>query len=244
MTLEVDRIIEGDCLAVMRGWPDACVDMIFCDPPYGIRKAEWDGRDRHHDWRWLDEAARLLKPSGSFYMCWSCRYIPVAQPHVERLLNLRNLLVWNYRNGVAPRASDQYAITWEAVFFATKGRGKRKIFRDFDRIGDNFDVWVIPVPQNTATDKTRKLHPCQKPIRLMQKAILASSFGGDVVLDPFCGSGSTCVAAQALGRHYIGIELDPAYAEMARLRIAGKKPIKDVDEAALPLFAGMESDNG
>ena len=95
-------------------------------------------------------------------------------------------------------------------------------------------VWTV------ATRPFSEAHFATFPPKLIEPCILAGCPKGGLVLDPFMGAGTTGLVAQAHGRHYVGIELNAEYAEMARLRIAGKEPIKDVDVEELPLFAGSE----
>lgn len=218
------KIIQGDCLEVMKSMDDNSVDMIFTDPPYNINKADWDNLQIIPD-QYISEFSRLLKETGSVYICWSCLHLETLLPCFKRYFRLSNIIVWNYRNGVTQRANHNYAMTWEAIVYGVKSKPSANIFRNFSKFGNNnFDVWEIPVPQSN-WKLEKKQHPTQKPIAIVKKAIIASTNENDLVFDPFCGSGTTGVAAVQMGRKFIGIEKNEVYVKMSERRITNEQPL-------------------
>ena len=212
-------LYQGDCLEVLSKLPDESVDLIVADPPYNSDTVTWDKKDVKFQLAWLNEAKRVLKEGGSFY----CFFAPLNMYEIEgwfrENLNLRNILVWHHPNlygaGLS-YGSDRYKSTWDVIFYAVKGRrakhGKKvseEAYR-FDLRG--FDVMIYPQPRPL-------LHKAQKPLRLIAKLIYCSSQEGDVVLDPFMGSGTTAVACELLGRRWIGVELEERFCELIQKRL-------------------------
>ncbi len=182
---------------------------------------------------WLKECQRILKPHGSIYI--SCTYHNIG----ELIMTLkalgfspRNILTWHKNNAMPSMTKRTFTHSCEYVLFFSKS--KKWIFNYFevkkinpDKAKDGTqkqmrDFWVIPVCQGKerAKNKTgRAAHPTQKPENLLERVILASSNKGDVVLDPFLGSGTTAVIAKKLGRKWIGIETEKKYIKLAQKRI-------------------------
>jgi adenine-specific DNA-methyltransferase len=205
----VNRIITGDCLEVMQEMPEASVDLILTDPPYLVNYTSRDGRgvanDNKSEWVMpaFRQMYRVLKPN-RFLVCfygwnkvdrffgawWAVGFYPVGH------------LVW-----VKKYASNQGFVRYrhESAYLLAKGRPEYP------------PVVISDVLEWTYTGDT--LHPTQKPVLAMVPPILAFSQGGDIVLDPFIGSGTTAIAASILNRRYIGIEIDPAYAKQAEERV-------------------------
>jgi site-specific DNA-methyltransferase (adenine-specific) len=192
--------------------------------------------------RWLTEALRILKPEGSLYICADWQTGLLLGPLLAEYAVLRNRITWQREKGRG--ASANWKNSMEDIWFATKSdrytfhldavRQRRRVLAPYrengmpkdwqdtpdgrfrDTCPSNFwDDITVPfwsMPENTE-------HPAQKPEKLLAKLILASSSPGDTVLDPFAGSGSTCVTAKKLGRHYIGIEREGAYCCLCEKRL-------------------------
>jgi DNA modification methylase len=207
----VNRIITGECVQVMREMPESSVDCVITDPPYLVNYTSRDGRgyrnDNPSDTSWLlptyRELYRVLKPDRflvSFY----------GFPKAEAFLTAWRVsgfdpighLVW-----VKPYASTEKFVRYyhEQAYLLAKGRPRKPRLRLPDVL-----EW-----QYTGN----RLHPTQKPLMAILPLVQAFSSRGDIVLDPFTGSGTTAVAAQALSRRFIGIELDPTYAAKAQERV-------------------------
>ena len=192
--------------------------------------------------RWLSLVVPLLKPTGSLYVCCDWETSLIVGRVLGDYLNVRNRITWQREKGRG--AKENWKNGLEDIWFATKSdvytfhldavKTRRKVIAPYrvdgapkdwtetadgnyrDTCPSNFwDDITIPfwsMAENTA-------HPTQKPEKLLAKLILASSDAGDVVLDPFLGSGSTSVAAKKLGRHYVGIEVNDLYCVWAEKRL-------------------------
>lgn len=195
MILPINQIICGDCMEVMKGWPDKCVDLVLTDPPYGIGADRMQMGSGNHDWAvvtgWDKKAPtmntfRLLLQSGKNCIIWGGNYF------TEYLQPSAHWLVWDKKNPNLSFAECELA--WVMA-------GKRiRIFKHYSARGG-------------------KVHPTEKPLPLMCWCVDNYSAKNDLILDPMCGSGTTCVAAKMLGRNYIGIDISEEYCEIARLRL-------------------------
>lgn len=211
------KLYQGDCLEVMKQIPDGSVDCVLTDPPYGIgycsgrRKIKHKkmGNDERLNWLpdFINELQRISKDDACWYIFCSWHNIDVFKQAIERVRNIKNILVWNKNNHGSGDLFCDYAPKYELIIFCNKRRrlnGKR-----------------IPNVLNFAKAKTN-IHPTQKPVDLCELLIEKSTNVGDVVLDPFMGSGTTGVACKNLNRKFIGIELDEEYFKTAEKRIKGE----------------------
>ena len=221
-------------MEIMRGWPDGFVDMIWTDPPYGHGNHDGDLNDRLNDHRGIEskpianddqdsmrrvgdamltEAERVLNPD-CCCCCCCCgggggprpTFAWLAQRLDERGMAFFHSVIWDKIN---PGLGWRYRRQHEMVMVAHR-RGGKLLWGDED----------VALPNIMRYSKPRDAeHPNEKPVELVARFIAAHTKPGQLVVDPFCGSGTTLVAAERLGRRWIGIELDPAYAEMARRRV-------------------------
>lgn len=193
--------------------------------------------------QWIEKAATTLSDSGSIYICCSQHNIDAVM-HSLRLVDFKinNILVWQKSNPMPNTTKRLYTHSVEFIVWAVKGKGwtfnaidLRDINPDRQKDGSPRmmrDVWTFPVVQGEERlrgDEGRALHPTQKPLELVRRTIIASSNVGDVILDPFMGSGTTAVAAKIEGRKWIGIERDNVYIEAAknRIKLVRKKGIQN-----------------
>jgi len=227
---ELDTIVIGDCLDVMRQMPDGCVDLVIADPPYGIgyHSNYYKGKNPHtpiaRDWNFqaaafIRECARLLADGGAFYLFSRWDVYPLLVGAVETAgLKLKTKIVWMKNNWSAGDLTGSFGNQYEEMLFIVKGRHQIRGHRwsniwQFDRI-----------------PATRMLHPTQKPVALLRRAIESSSDEGSVVLDPFAGTGSTGVAAQETGRHFLLADIDPRVTSVARRRLGMSCPALPEEE--------------
>lgn len=257
--LPLDQILQGDTLEILPKLPAASVDLIFADPPYNLQLQqelwrpnltkvdavddEWDQFDDFaaydkftHDW--LLAARRVMKPTATIW-------ISGTYHNIFRVGNiLQNLGFWilNTVSWFKPNATPNFRGTRlkndvEFVIWAKHDEKSRytfnhhqmKQFNDTKQLGS---VWTIPVcggPERLKDANGKKLHPTQKPEELLMRIIVASSHAGDVVLDPFLGSGTTAAVAKQMHRRWIGIERDPIYIAAAQARIDAVQPMLLVD---------------
>jgi len=238
----IDQIIQGDCIALLETVTEPFADLVFADPPFniGYQYDQYDDRLEHEkyvDWtqKWMAACLRALKPTGSFYIAIGDEYAANVRLIGNELgLTLRNWIIWHYSFGQQTRT--MFARSHAHIFYFVKDP-KAFTFNDFavrvpsdrqliynDRRANPRgklpdDVWNT-YSRVCGTFRERcTWHPCQMPELLLARIIAAGSNPGDVVLDPFMGSGTTATAAVKLGRHFVGIELSDNYARKARQRI-------------------------
>jgi site-specific DNA-methyltransferase (adenine-specific) len=237
-----DTIYCGDSCELLESGPTGFVDLVFADPPFNIGyvydKYDDDMPDaKYVAWteRWMAACRRALKPTGSFYIAIGDDFAAEVRVLGRKLgLHLRNWIIWHYTFGQATKA--KFGRSHTHIFYFTKDH-KQFTFNDHllrypsarhteyqdlranpeGRLPD--DVWAA-FPRVCGTFKERAgFHGCQMPEALLTRIIMASSNPGDLVLDPFIGSGTTAAAAKRIGRRYIGIDLSPEYAEHVRRRL-------------------------
>jgi len=242
------RLHQGDCLLFLDDlaakFPDGCVDMIFADPPYflsnggmtchsgkrvAVDKGQWDksrGADLNHEFNveWLKRCQRVLKPNGSIWVTGTQHVIFSVGFAMQQLgFKLLNTIAWEKPNP-PPNLSCRYfthsteTVVWAAKTTSSKHLFHYKLMRQINGGKQMKAVWRIGAPR--ASEKTFGKHPTQKPVALVERCISASTNRGDVVLDPFAGSGTTAVAALKLGRQFWGIDLDLPSVEIAIKRVA------------------------
>lgn len=241
--MELDTIYCGDALKLLPKWAPGQVDLVFADPPFNIGYV-YDGyeddvpNEEYVAWSraWIAACQRILKPTGSLYIAIGDDFAADIRIIARELgLHLRNWIIWHYTFGQNTRT--MFARSHTHIFYFVKDR-KRYTFNDrllrfpsarhteyqdlraspLGRLPD--DVWD-EFPRVCGTFRERAgFHGCQMPEALLMRIILASSNRGDLVLDPFVGSGTTAAAAKRLGRRYIGIDISKEYAEHSRRRLA------------------------
>ena len=222
--LELNKIYNEDCLEGLQKIDDHSIDLIVTDPPYiietngaGIYKQadkqyvkELNGIKDGFDPKILDEICRVMKQINIYFFCSQKQIIPLLDYFVKEKKCNWNLLTWHKTNPV-PACGNKYLTDTEFIlFFREKGV---KIYGEF---ATKFTYYVTPLNQ---ADKKKYGHPTIKPIDMVKNFIVNSSKEGDVVLDPFVGSGTTAVAAKTVGRNYVGFELDEHWCEVANKRI-------------------------
>ena len=258
-TLPLGRIIEGDCVEAMRGLPTASIDCVFADPPYNLQlggdlnrpdgsrvDAVNDAWDKFASFAtyddftraWLTEAKRILKPNGALWVIGSYHNIFRVGAILQDLgFWILNDIVWRKANPMPNFKGTRFTNAHETLIWAATGEKARYTFnyRTMKTLNDELQMrsdWVLPIcggPERIKRNGT-KAHPTQKPEALLYRVMLATTNKGDVVLDPFFGSGTTGAVARRLGREWIGIEREPDYIAVAHERIAAALPL---DESAL-----------
>ena len=251
--LPLNQIIVGDCIDTLSQLPEASVDLVFADPPYNLQlkrelwrpnMTEVDGVDDAWDQfesfeaydaftrAWLGECRRVLKPEGSLWVIGSYHNIfRVGRILMDLGYWIINDIVWQKVNPMPNFRGVRFANAHETLIWAKYSEKSRYTFnyhlmKHLNGGKQMRSDWVIPIcsgPERIRVNG-QKAHPTQKPEALLQRVILASSNMGDVVLDPFFGTGTTGAVAKRLGRQWIGIERDMAYARVANKRIAAVVP--------------------
>ena len=245
----INTIVNGDCIAGMKGLPDNCIDLIVADPPYNLNKdfGEWKESAKKHEWldwskRWLDECNRVLRPGGSIFVYGIHHHICWIQCHLYELgLQYRRQIIWYYENGFAGYTKS-LAAHYEPLLWFSKGKDFtyhpiREPYKSTERLKHKItkngkvwephpdgrlagDVWRFPVLAGRRFRDEKVDHPTQKPLSISSRIIRHFSNPGELVLLPFAGSGSECVAAKSVGRNFLGFELNPDYIAMAQSRLS------------------------
>ncbi len=257
--LPVGRILDGDCIEAMRSLPDASIDMIFADPPYNLQLGgdlsrpdgshvdavtdHWDQFDSFAAYdkfsrEWLTEARRLLKPNGSLWVIGSYHNIFRLGAMLQDMgFWILNDIVWRKSNPMPNFKGTRFTNAHETLIWCSMGEKAKYTFnyRAMKTLNDELQMrsdWVLPIcsGQERLKKGGHKVHPTQKPEALLYRVMLATTNKGDVVLDPFFGTGTTGAVAKRLGREWIGCERESAYREAALERIELALPL---DESAI-----------
>ena len=259
----LNSIIIGDCIEEMAKLPAGSVDVIFADPPYNLQLTgelrrpndsvvdavddDWDQFDSFAQYdaftkAWLKEAKRLLTPDGALWTIGAYHNIFRVGTVLQDLgFWMLNDVVWNKTNPMPNFRGRRFANAHETLIWCARDKGSRHYFNydGMKSLNDGLQMrsdWTLPICTGRERLKIdgKKAHPTQKPEALLHRVILASTRPGDVVLDPFFGSGTTGAVAKRLRRHWIGIEQDEGYAEIARQRIAAVTPANDDEVTEAP----------
>jgi len=258
--LPFDEILQGDCIAEMARLPDKSVDMIFADPPYNLQLGgdlfrpeggrvdavddEWDKFESlasYDDFtrEWLTEARRILKDTGTIWVIGSYHNIyRVGSLLQDADFWILNDIVWRKSNPMPNFRGTRFTNAHETLLWCAKDEKSRYTFnyRAMKALNDDLQMrsdWVLPIcagGERVKGEDGNKAHPTQKPEALLYRILLACTKPGDVVLDPFFGTGTTGAVARRLGRRWIGIERETAYVKVAKERIASTLPL---DESAM-----------
>ena len=258
--LPFNVIIQGDCIPEMSQLPDKSVDMIFADPPYNLQLGgdlfrpegsrvdavndDWDKFDSlgtYDDFTrdWLHEARRILKDDGTIWVIGSYHNIyRVGSLLQDEGFWILNDIVWRKSNPMPNFRGTRFTNAHETLLWCAKDEKARYTFnyRAMKALNDDLQMrsdWLLPICSGGERVKGAdgaKAHPTQKPEALLYRILLACTKPGDVVLDPFFGTGTTGAVARRLGRRWIGIERESAYVKVARERIASTLPL---DESAM-----------
>jgi modification methylase len=245
----------GDCLDELRRIPDRSVDLVFADPPYNLQLATellrpnntrvdgvddaWDKFASFEEYdrftrSWLAECRRILKPDGALWLIGSYHNVFRLGAALQDIgFWILNDVVWRKVNPMPNFRGRRFTNAHETLIWAARDQKSRYTFNYESLKASNDDLqmrsdWLFPIcsgPERLKDDGGRKAHPTQKPEALLHRILLATTSPGDIVLDPFFGTGTTGAVAQRLGRRWIGIERDPDYAKAAEERIARVKPL-------------------
>jgi modification methylase len=266
--LPLDQILIGDCLEELERLPAGSIDLIFADPPYNLQLSnelyrpnnslvdavddDWDkfGSFAAYDdftRAWLAACRRALKPAGSLWVIGSYHNIFRVGTHLQDLgYWILNDVIWRKTNPMPNFRGRRFTNAHETLIWASMGQKARYTFNYDSMKALNEDLqmrsdWLLPICSGSERLKQegRKTHPTQKPEALLHRVILAASNVGDVVLDPFSGSGTTAVVAKRLGRKFIGIERDKDYARAAKARL---KALTPCDPDALQVAKGKRGE--
>ncbi len=257
--LPLGQILEGDCITAMRSLPDSSIDLVFADPPYNLQLGgdlnrpdgsavdavtdHWDQFDSFAAYdkfsrEWLTEARRVLKPNGAIWVIGSYHNIFRLGAMLQDMgFWILNDVVWRKANPMPNFKGTRFTNAHETLIWASTGEKARYTFnyRTMKTLNDELQMrsdWTLPIcgGQERLKQDGHKVHPTQKPEALLYRVMLATTNKGDVVLDPFFGTGTTGAVAKRLGREWIGCEREAVYRDAALERIAKELPL---DESAI-----------
>ncbi len=254
--LEPNQIVAGDCIELMKAGEVPQADLIFADPPFniGYKYDVYEDRKAYDDYyawteQWMAACKDTLSPTGSFWVAIGDEYAAEVKTIGDRLgLHLRNWVIWHYTFGQSTQT--KFARSHAHLFYWTRD-AKKFTFNDMavrvpsarqTTYGDKRanpkgklpdDVWSFSRVCGTFHERV-KWHPCQMPEKLLERIIEVSSDPGDLVFDPFSGSGTTVVTAAKLGRQYVGADLSEDYVRHSTQRVAdtlaGERKGTDISE--------------
>jgi len=244
-----NRILEGECVELMNALPEGSVDMIFADPPYNLQlegdllrpnNSKVDGVD--NDWDrfdgfagydkfsrdWLAAARRALKPDGTLWVIGSYHNIYRVGSILQDLdYWMLNDVVWRKSNPMPNFRGRRFTNAHETMIWCARSKESKYRFNyeAMKALNDDLQMrsdWLLPLctGRERLKENGKKAHPTQKPESLLYRVILASTEVGDLVLDPFFGTGTTGAVAKKLGRRFIGLERDPDYVKLADERLS------------------------
>lgn len=260
----INQIIHGDCLEVMRQIPSDSVDITFADPPFNLKKKyntyeDHRDEDAYLDWcrEWLFEMVRITKPSGSIFVHNIPKWLTYYAGFLNEFATFRHWIAWDAPT--APMGKTLQPSHYGILFYAKNPKenkfyeiryphkrcrkcgyllkdygGKKKILHPFGPLVS--DTWsdIHRIRHN----KHRDAHPCQLPVHLLERLILMSTDEGDVILDPFIGTGTTAVAAARLGRNVIGIDVDSEYVDITRRKFAQEASHPKIGDVWVSFYRG------
>jgi len=261
---EGGKVVHGNSIEVMKTLPSGSVDMIFADPPYNLQlngdlhrpnNTKVDAVD--NDWdkfssfasydsfteSWLREAHRVLKDDGTIWVIGSYHNIFRVGATLQDLgFWILNDVVWRKSNPMPNFKGKRFTNAHETMIWCSKDKDARYKFNYEAMKALNEDLqmrsdWLLPICNGNERIKDKegnKAHPTQKPESLLYRVILASTEPGDLILDPFFGSGTTGAVAKKLSRRVLGIDEDANYVEIARERLRRAQPVSDNDLLTTP----------
>jgi modification methylase len=268
-SLPLNRILAGDCIEVMNALPENSVDLIFADPPYNLQLKgdlhrpdnskvdavddDWDQFDSFRAYDefttdWLKAARRILKPNGAIWVIGSYHNIfRVGASLQNQGYWILNDVVWRKSNPMPNFRGKRFTNAHETMIWASKSEGAKYTFNyeALKALNEGVQMrsdWVLPIctgHERLKDENGDKAHPTQKPESLLHRILVGSTNPGDVILDPFFGTGTTGAVAKMLGRNFIGIEREEAYRKVAEKRIS---KVRKYDSEALAVTTGKRAE--
>jgi len=251
-----NKILQGDCVEALKTVPDGTVDVVFADPPYNLQlgsdllrpnntkvdgvDSDWDRFDGFKTYdeftrAWLSEARRVLKPDGTLWVIGSYHNIFRVGTVLQDLgYWILNDVIWRKSNPMPNFRGRRFTNAHETLIWAARDKDSKYRFNydSMKALNDDLQMrsdWYLPLctgPERLK-ENGKKAHPTQKPESLLHRVIMASSEVGDLVLDPFFGTGTTGAVAKRLGRDFLGIERDADYVTLAHERLAKVRKVTD-----------------
>jgi len=269
MSLPLNQIIHGDCIEILKTLPGKSVDLVFADPPYNLQLqgeltrpdqsivdavtddwdqfksfAEYDAFTRD----WLRECRRVLKDTGAIWVIGSYHNIfRVGTALMDLGFWILNDVIFEKINPMPNFRGTRFTNATETLIWAMKSADQKYTFnypamKHLNGDKQMRNTWKLHLCKGSERIKIdgRKVHSTQKPESLLYRVLMASTNPGDIVLDPFFGTGTTGAVAKKLGRHYIGVEKEAVYVDVARQRIETITAIDDPNVLDVPNRRGKK----
>ena len=255
--IKKNTILLGDSLEIMKTIPSKSVDLIFADPPYNLQlkdtlyrpdqttveavTQDWDKFNTYKEYdnfteQWLKESKRILKKGGALWVIGSYHNILRVGTSIQNDgFWILNDIIWHKTNPMPNFRGTRFTNAHETLLWCTTSREAKYTFnyQNLKELNDGKQMrsdWYIPIcsgKERLRENNNQRSHPTQKPEALMYRIILSSTNKGDIILDPFLGSGTTAVVAKKLQRNFIGIEQDKEYISLAKKRLKQTKVLND-----------------
>jgi site-specific DNA-methyltransferase (adenine-specific) len=258
----INKIILGDSLEIFKEIPDQSIDVAFADPPFNLKKKYNSYKDslefqEYLEWceKWIYEMVRVTKPTGSIFLHNIPKWLTYYATFLNKFADFKHWISWDAPTAPMGKSlqPSHYGILYYAKEFKQnkyyeiryphkRCRKCSYLLKDYGgkKVGLHpfgplvSDVWTdIHRIKHT---KYRDTHPCQLPIHLLERIILMTSDEGDIILDPFSGTGTTAIAAKRLGRQYIGFDIDPNYVEISLNKLEIEKPNSKISDIWISFF--------
>ena len=255
--IKKNKILLGDSLKIMKTIPSKSVDLIFADPPYNLQlkdtlyrpdqttveavTQDWDKFNTYKEYdnfteQWLKESKRILKKGGALWVIGSYHNILRVGTSIQNHgFWILNDIIWHKTNPMPNFRGTRFTNAHETLLWCTTSREAKYTFnyQNLKELNDGKQMrsdWYIPIcsgKERLRETNNQRSHPTQKPEALMYRIILSSTNKGDIILDPFLGSGTTAVVTKKLQRNFIGIEQDKEYVSLAKKRLKQTKVLND-----------------
>ena len=255
--IKKNKILLGDSLRIMKTIPSKSVDLIFADPPYNLQlkdtlyrpdqttveavTQDWDRFKTYKEYdnfteQWLKESKRILKKGGALWVIGSYHNILRVGTSIQNHgFWILNDIIWHKTNPMPNFRGTRFTNAHETLLWCTTSREAKYTFnyQNLKELNDGKQMrsdWYIPIcsgKERLRENNNQRSHPTQKPEALMYRIILSSTNKGDIILDPFLGSGTTAVVTKKLQRNFIGIEQDKEYVSLAKKRLKQTKVLND-----------------
>ena len=256
MSMFINKIVNGNSLTVLKTIPSKTFDLVFADPPYNLQIGDtlkrpdnskvngvndkWDQFKSFEDYdsfckAWLIECKRILKENGSIWVIGSYHNIFRIGYHMQNLgFWILNDVIWKKNNPMPNFRGTRFTNAHETLIWASKNKKSKYTFNynSLKCLNDDLQVrsdWTLPICNGKERIKTngKKIHSTQKPESLLHRVLLASTNKGDLIFDPFLGTGTSASVAKKMGRNYFGIEKEKKYFKAAQQRLRETKKIED-----------------
>ena len=252
----INKIVNGNSLTMLKTIPSKTFDLVFADPPYNLQIGDtlkrpdnskvngvndkWDQFKSFEDYdifckEWLIECKRILKENGSIWVIGSYHNIFRIGYHMQNLgFWILNDVIWKKNNPMPNFKGTRFTNAHETLVWASKNKKSKYTFNynSLKCLNDDLQVrsdWTLPICNGKERIKVngKKIHSTQKPESLLHRVLLASTNKGDLIFDPFLGTGTSASVAKKMGRNYFGIEKEKKYFKAAQQRLRETKKIED-----------------